>query len=286
MVGPLAFSPLWPTWGAVVEGADLSTALEPETVASLRQAFLTYHALLFPRQDLRPEEEERSIGYFDVVDTSGVYGRHFRVDGHPAIRVLSNIVDGERRLGIVMGKQGPEWHTDGTSSATAPAASQLYCIEANAVGGDTLFANGHLAYESLPAATRRRIDPLVAVYNSDHLARKLAVYDSREPDLSGAPDVRWPIVMPHPVTGRRGLYFSGGDMVRIEGLSEDERLVLIEELSAHLFSRPHLSYQHHWQPGDVLIWDNRSTLHSATAYNYEGHRRLMHHILGSGRDAT
>jgi alpha-ketoglutarate-dependent taurine dioxygenase len=250
--------------------------------AILAEGFITYHALLFEDQTLEPVDEERAMGLVDVVEPTGLYGQSFRIPGHPAIRVLSNIVDGERRIGIVMGKQGPEWHVDGTSAGQAPIASQLYCLEANDVGGDTLFANSHLAFETLPAASRARVDGLMATYNSDHLQRKLAVYDNRPLDLTGAPDARWPIVATHPVTGRKGLYFSGGDMVSIDGLDEDERLALVAELSEHLFARPHLAYRHRWQPGDLLVWDNRSVMHSATTYDYDGHPRRLHHIVGGG----
>ena len=124
---------------------------------------------------------------------------------------------------------------------------------------------------------------MVAVYNSDHLQRKLAVYDQREIALSGAPSVEYPIALPHPETGRRGLYFAGGEMVEILGLSETERLAVVEQMSRHLFDYEGLSYRHHWRPGDLMVWDNRRVIHSATLYDYEGHPRLLHHICGAGR---
>jgi taurine dioxygenase len=282
----LSFRPLWPTFGAIVSGIDLAEALEPATRRALYEAFLVYGALLFEDQDLDPAAEERAFTCFDGIDPTNLYGKDFRLESNPAIRILSNIVKPEGRIGIVMGKQGPEWHCDGTSSPRQPVASQLYCLESNDVGGDTLFASGAVAYETLPESFRRRLDPMVAVYNSDHLQKKLAVYDEREIQLSGSPDVEYPIVLAHPETGRRAIYFAGGEMVEIKGLSEEERVQVVAQMSDHLFNANHLAYSHHWVPGQLLVWDNRTIIHSATFYNYAGHPRLLHHICGSGQELS
>jgi taurine dioxygenase len=270
-------------FGAVVEGVDLSNRLSDTTRRDLEAGFLRYGALLFEDQALTPEDEERAIGYFDRMEAANLYGKEFRIEGHPAIRVLSNIVTPSGRIGIVMGKQGPEWHCDGTSSPHQPVASQLYCLESNEVGGDTLFADSAMAYDTLPCDFRVRLDSMIALYNSDHLQRKLAVYDEREIQLSGAPSVEHPIVLPHPETGRRCLYFAGGEMVEILGLTEVERVAVVEQVSRHLFEYPGLTYSHRWCPGDLMVWDNRRVIHSATFYNYDGHPRLLHHICGAGR---
>lgn len=282
--GEVSFAPLWPTFGAVVEGVDLSGPVPPALAEVLYEAFLLYHGLLFTGQDLTPEQELRALACFDQLpDGSAAYGTQFRLPDQPLIRVLSNKVDDHgQRVGIVMGKQGPEWHTDGTSMARYPVASQLYCLEANRVGGDTLFANSHLAFETMPADARRRMAGYVCTYNRDHLQRKLAVYDSRPLELTGAPDVQWSLVIEHAVTGRPAFFFAGGEMTEIDGLDEAQRLRVVAEITDHLFANPHLCYSHAWEPGDLLVWDNRSVLHSATFYNYAGHSRLIHHAIGAG----
>lgn len=282
--GEVRFSPLCPTFGAVVDGVDLSEPVPPAVAGVLYDAFLLYHGLLFAGQALTPEQELWALACFDQLpDGNTSYGTQFRLPDQPLIRVLSNKVDEQgARVGIVMGKQGPEWHTDGTSMQRYPVASQLYCLESNAVGGDTLFANSHLAFETMPAATRRRMAGYICTYNRDHLQRKLAAYDSRPLELTGAPDARWPLVIDHPVTGRAAFFFAGGEMTQIDGLSETERLGVVAEISDHLFTHPHLCYSHSWEPGDLLVWDNRSVLHSATSYNYAGHDRLIHHAIGAG----
>jgi len=282
--GELSFRPLWPTFGAVVDGVDLSQPVPADVARALYEAFLLYHGLLFTAQDLTAAQELSALRCFDELPDAGAsYGTQFRLAEAPLIRVLSNKVDDDgQRLGIVMGKQGPEWHTDGTSMARYPIASQLYCLESNSVGGDTLFANAHLAFETMSPATRARFSPLNATYNRDHLQRKLAVYDSRPLELTGAPDVSWPLVMAHSATGRSAFFFAGGEMTKIDGLSEDERLAVMAEISEHLFSSPHLLYRHAWEPGDLLVWDNRSVLHSATFYDYAGCSRLLHHAVGAG----
>jgi alpha-ketoglutarate-dependent taurine dioxygenase len=282
--GQIAFHALWPTFGAVVEGVDLSEPVTAEVSAILYDAFLLYHGLLFTDQQLTPAEELRAVTHFDQLPDSGAqYGKQFRLQEEPLIRVLSNKVDDAGdRVGIVMGKQGPEWHTDGTSMTRYPIASQLYCLESNPVGGDTLFANSHLAFETLPPATRSRLAPLMATYNSDHLQRKLAVYDSRPLELSGAADVEWPLVLEHSTSGRPAFFFAGGEMTQLAGLTEQERLDVVAEISDHLWASPALTYRHAWRPGDLLVWDNRSVLHSATFYDYAGHPRLLHHVIGAG----
>lgn len=281
-VGELSFTALWPTLGAEVDGIDLSRPIPDDARRKLYQGFLVYGMLLFHCPNLTFEDEERVFRCFDGIDPSNLYGRDFRIEGHPAIRVLSNIVRPDGRIGIVMGKQGPEWHCDGTSSPRRPAASQLYCLESNDVGGDTLYAHGAVAYETLAPQVRERLDRLVCVYNSDHLQKKLSVYDQREIQLAGSPDVEHPLVLTHPETGRKTLYFAGGDMVAIKGVREAERVALIQKISTHLFDHPHLTYRHQWRSGDLLVWDNRTVIHSATLYDYEGFPRLLHHICGSG----
>jgi len=280
----LSMRPLAPNLGAVVSGLDLSLPVGAEFRRVLYEAFLVYGALLFEGQDLTPDDEERVLGYFDRPQTTDLYDTDFRLDGHPAICVLSNNVTETGRGGIVMGKQGPEWHCDGTASFRQPVASQLYCLESNDVGGDTLFADGAVAYETLPDEFRARLDPLIAVYNSDHLQRNLAIYEpAGGAALFGAPDVDYPIVLVHPETCRRALYFSGGEMVAIIGLSEEERLAVVEAISSHLFDHPGLAYPHRWRPGDLMVWDNRRVIHTATFYDYDSHPCLLHHICGAGR---
>jgi taurine dioxygenase len=155
-----------------------------------------------------------------------------------------------------------------------------------ASGGETYFANGHLAYEALPARRRAQLDGLAARYSWNTLQRWLAEASGTwEPMSTDAmarhPDVVRPLVRVHPVTGRKALFFSIEEIVEITGLDRFETRALLEELVDHLTTTPHVVLRHDWSVGDIVVWDNRCLMHSVCEYNYEGQRRLLHQLNGA-----
>jgi taurine dioxygenase len=281
----ITITPLGGLFGARVTGVDLSRPLDPSVVTLLDQAFVAWHILCFPSQVLTPADELRVIEYFD----DGVYHEPdtvaYQVPGYPQIQIVSNIeVDG-RAIGYT-NRRGMEWHSDLSGMPVMPKASMMYAIEVPESGGETYFANGHVAYETLPAVEREYLDGLDATYSWVTLQKWLAEASGTwtPHDATTAakhPDVVRPLVRTHPVTGRKALFFSIEEIVALTGLDHAETRALLERLVGHMTSTPHVVYRHDWSVGDVLLWDNRCLMHSVCEYNYDGQRRLMHQLNGA-----
>jgi taurine dioxygenase len=271
-------------FGARVTGVDLSVPLHPSVAAVIDQAFVAWHVLCFPDQDLTPADELRAMSYFD----DGVYTEldgAAPIPGYPAIQIVSNIeVDG-KAIGYT-NKRGMEWHSDLSGMSVIPKASLMYAIEVPETGGETYYANGHLAYETLPVHERQYLDGLDSTYSWVTLQRWLAEasgtwepYDAET--AARYPDVVRPLVRVHPVTGRKALFFSIEEITELTGLDRAQTRALLERLIEHMTSTPNVVYRHDWSVGDLLVWDNRCLMHSVCEYNYEGQRRLMHQLNGA-----
>jgi taurine dioxygenase len=282
--GRLLFKPLGGSYGAVVEGIDLSQPATEGQQAALRHALDVYSLLCFPDQQLEPADEVRTVRIFnDISDPANV--DRLSPPGCPEIIILSNMVgDDGRPLGYA-NKRGMEWHTDGSGWAKPPLASSLYAIEVPETGGETYFASGYLAFETLPAAERASLDGMMATYNYVVLQRWLAESGERttflsEEDQKRYPEVERPLVRTHPSTGRKALWFSIEEIIDIDGMGRHASRELLQHLIGHMVGTPHVVYRHDWKPGDLVLWDNRCLMHSVCEYNYEGQRRLMHQITG------
>jgi taurine dioxygenase len=281
----LRITSLGGSFGARVAGVDLSRPLHPSVLDALDRAFLTWHVLSFPEQDLTPADEMRVMQYFD----DGIYDEPdtvaYAVPGYSAIQIVSNIeVDGVP-IGYT-NRRGMEWHSDLSGMPVMPKASLMYSLEVPSSGGETYFANGHLAYESLPAERRDYLDGLAARYSWVTLQKWLAEASGTWEPHSAAtaakhPDVVRPLVRAHPVTGRKALFFSIEEIVELTGLDRSATRSLLEELIEHMTTTPHVVYRHDWEVGEVVVWDNRCLMHSVCEYNYEGQRRLLHQLNGA-----
>ena len=233
----------------------------------------------------RPTDELRIIQYFD----DGVYYEPdvvaYQVPGYPQIQIVSNIELEGKPIGYA-NRRGMEWRSDLSGMPVLPKASMMYAIEVPELGGETYFANGHLAYETLPPARRAELDGLDATYSWVTLQRWLAAASGTwEPHDDEAarrhPDVVRPLVRVHPVTGRKALFFSVEEITSLTDLDSAET-----QRAAGGTDRAHdvdaaRVYRHDWSVGDVLVWDNRCLMHSVCEYNYEGQRRLMHQLNGA-----
>lgn len=251
--------------GAEVIGLDLARPISAADFAQLHRAHLDHHVLVFREQRITPAQH---------VDFSRRWGplqihvlRNFQLAGHPEILIVSNIRDAEGRP-QGLGDAGQYWHSDLSYKDKPSLGSLLHAQELPAEGGDTLFANQHLAYESLPLALKSAIQGLRAEHS--YLARyeELRARNPWRPKLTEAQiaevtPVEHPVVRIHPETGRRGLFVSEHFSTRITGLPEDESRELLQQLFDHS-SRAELVYRHQWQPHDLVFWDNRSVLHLAT----------------------
>jgi len=176
---------------------------------------------------------------------------------------------------------GAHWHSDDSYQPVPCSLTILYGVEVPPTGGDTQFTNMYAAYDALPAATKERIAPLKVVhaYNSSRKGTRIATLSGAEQEK--VPGAVHPLVRTHPETGRRALYLNPNRMEQIVGMSRAESDRLLDELIAHA-TQPQFQYRHKWRRGDILIWDNRCTMHKANADYPDGAKRLMQRIIVQG----
>ncbi len=271
----LTVDPVSGTIGAEIGGVDLSEPLDDDTVGAIRRAFLDHHVVFFRDQDLSPDTLRRFGRQFGELDTHPfVEG----MDSHP--EVIEVVTEPDDRFNF-----GGGWHTDVTFLEEPDLGSILQAVDVPSVGGDTLFANQHLAYETLSDTMRAVIDPLVAIhsagpqYAEGGYSTKSRSMRTKNPDRAGE-TVRHPLVRTHPETGRRGLYVNRAFTTGIEGMRRDESQPLLEQLFTHAV-REAFTCRFRWRPGSVAMWDNRSVQHYAL-YDYRGFRRHMRRITIRG----
>jgi taurine dioxygenase len=270
-VPPVAFAvrPLSPALGAEIVGVDLGQEIDERTFAQIRDAWHEHLVILLRDQELSEEDQVRFAEKFGP--PAVIHTKQF-VRNHPAVMLISNIREDGKPIGALPDGE-MHFHTDQCHQERPAMASMLHAIEVPRAGGNTLFANGYKAYETLPDAFKLRIAGRKALnaYDYDTAAMKRG---TRLAD--GVPSCVHPVVRTHPATGRKALYVNRLMTVRIEGLPADESDVLLDTLFAHQ-ERREFVYEHVWRPGDLLMWDNRCTLHARTDFSPD-ERRLMRRV--------
>jgi taurine dioxygenase len=260
--------------GAEVSGIDL-THLDADQFAPIRAAWLEHLVLRFRGQTLSDPQLKAFSALFGELDPPGPnpYGRPFLPD-HPEMNVISNIkVDGVPIGGLGDGEA--IWHADMTYVERPPMASILHALEVPPSGGDTFWASMYAAYETLPAELKTRIEGRRAVHDATYnSAGQMRKGFNEVTDPSSAPGARHPLVRTHPETGRKSLFLGRRRNSYIEGLELAESERLLDALWAHA-TQPRFTFRQQWQVGDVIVWDNRCTLHRRDAFDPNA-RRLMH----------
>jgi taurine dioxygenase len=268
-------TPLSPALGAEISGIDLHAPLDAATEAALKDAWAHHLVLRFRGQPLTdPEllEFSRRLGPLDPPGPNP-YGKPF-LEAFPEINVISNVKEGGQPIGN-LGDGEAAWHCDMTYIEAPPRAALLHALEVPPSGGDTFWSNQYLAYETLPEPTKRRIEGLSAIhdatYNSAGVMRKgmKEVTDPRQ-----APGARHPLVIRHPDTGRAALYLGRRRNSCVLGLELAESDALLDELWAHA-TQPEFSFKQVWRQHDLILWDNRCTLHRRDAFDPAA-RRVLH----------
>jgi taurine dioxygenase len=267
--GGIAVRPLSAAVGAEIIGVDLRNTLDDATFAQILSAWHKYLVILLRNQTLTEEDQVRFAERFGP--PAKIHTPQF-VQKHPAVMLISNIREDGKPIGALPDGE-MHFHTDQCHQERPAMASMLYAIEVPSKGGNTLFANAYMAYETLPAELKRRIEGRKAVNAYD--------YDSaatiRGGDISAdAPSYAHPVVRTHPATGRKALYVNRLMTRRIEGLPPQESEELLNRLFDHQ-EQPEFIYEHVWRPGDILIWDNRCTLHARTDFSAD-ERRLLRRV--------
>jgi taurine dioxygenase len=270
----VAVTPTGKALGAEIQGVDLRT-VEAEDFACLYRAWLDHSVLLFRGQNLSDDDLIAFSKKFGDLDWAPVQesGRRF-VEGHPEIYVVSNVVENDEPIGS-LGAGEAAWHTDMSYLQDPPKASILYALEVPLSGGDTYFNNMYRAYEFLPDAVKKRIEGKMlkhdATYNSGGYVRQgITAVD----DPITSPGIYHPLVCTHPETKRRVLYLGRRRNAYIEGLSLAESESLLDELWLYA-NREELEWHNEWRVGDVVLWDNRCTMHRRDPFDASS-RRIMH----------
>jgi alpha-ketoglutarate-dependent taurine dioxygenase len=259
--------------GVEVKNIDLSLPISVKNFDKIYDAWIQNTIILFRGQSITPQQQvEFTKKFGDVVTYTR---KEFAENEMSEILILSNIMKDGKLIGSPV--SGRVWHSDGHYLKDAPSGSMLYGLEVPPEGGDTLFANMFAAYEALPETIRDKIEGLEVVIS--RVQSRPYNYPERGPateeQVRDWPDVPQPIVLTHPESGRKALYVGGNVPWRIVGVDEAESMPLVTFLQ-EFATMPRFVYRHKWQPGDIIIWDNRSAMHRATYYDGDRYRRLMH----------
>lgn len=274
----LAFAKLGAALGIAAEGVDLDRPLDAAQAAALRRALLDNLVLCIRGQSLAPARYLEAMRAFGrPMPQVRIAARHPEI---PEITILSSadrdeMGDGKRLV------VGAHWHSDDSYQRVPCSLTMLYGLDVPATGGDTQFANMVAAYEALPAETKARIAALEVVHKYDSPRKGTRVATLRPEEAAALPDAVHPLVRTHPETHRKALYMNPNRMDGIVGFARAESDRLLDALIAHAIE-PRFQYRHRWRQGDIVIWDNRCTMHKANADYPEGARRLMHRIIVEG----
>lgn len=261
--------------GARVTGVDLTAELDADTVATLRRAWLEHHVLAFPEQPMSDDDLERfTIAFGGFGDDPFIAP----IDGRRHVIAIKRTAHETAPL------FAENWHTDWSFQARPPAGTCLFGITIPPYGGDTLYANQHLALDTMPATLRSRLEGRMAIHSARGGYAPSGMYGTADQGTDRSMDIRpsdaamatqlHPIVRAHPETGRLGLFGCIGYVIGIDGMPDDEARPLLAEWYEWQ-TREELRYRHAWEPQMLVMWDNRSVLHRATG-GYEGHDRLLH----------
>jgi len=270
----LRINPLAGAIGAEVSGVDLSDEPGDDTIALIRRAWLDHLVIFFRGQTLPPARFLALARRFgEPVEYPFVTG----IDGFPLITPVVKLEHERVNFGGL-------WHSDTAYLETPPMGTMLVAREVPPHGGDTIFANMYLAYETLSPGMRRLLDGLVAVNSS----AKADVTKTREDRMrDGAREgaraeylAEHPVVRTHPETGRKALYVNGGHTVRFKGMTEAESAPILDFLFAHQ-TRPEFTCRFRWEGGSLALWDNRCAQHNPIN-DYHGFRRVMHRVTLAG----
>jgi taurine dioxygenase len=272
--------------GAEVKGLDLRR-IDAATFAAIDRAWIGHQVLLFRGQSLTDDDLIAFSRRFGGLDWAPVQenGRRF-VEGKPEIYVVSNVVENGVAIGS-LGAGEAVWHTDMSYLDDPPKASMLYSLEVPPEGGDTSFCNMYTAYETLLPELKRRTEGLMikhdGTYNSGGYVRQ-GVTPTDDPRAS--PGAVHPLVCRHPESGRRCLYLGRRRNAYLAGLELAESEALLDALWEHA-AKPEFAWTHHWRVGDLVMWDNRCTMHRRDPFD-PASRRVMHRtqIKGDTRPAA
>lgn len=274
----LTLRPLAEGFGAEIVGIDLRQPISDERWAEIESAFVRYSVLLFREQALSKAEHVALSRRFGTLEHH-VLSQHTD-PAFPEIFVLGSVREPDGGVPF-LNRNDVEWHSDSSFMARPSLGSLLYCKVTPRIGGDTMFTSMHRAYDTLPPPLKRMLQGRVARHSFAYFHDEviLPITPGMKPmtpeQRARTPDVVHPLVRLHPLTGRRSVFFSSRSIREITGLDFTTVQALVADLLAHA-TAPDAVYSHAWRVGDMVIYDNRATMHTATPYDFDGEPRLLH----------
>ena len=279
--------PLTPKVGAEIRGLDLSKPLPDETIALVRKIWLNHVVAVFPEQDVDDDQHiefSKQLGELELINMSAL-----QMDGRPEIFEATNLdaddnimMDENPVLAINRGNQ--KWHSDSSFKAVPATASMLHAYIVPEEGGETEFANMAAAYDTLDDKTKRRCEGLIAIHDFYWSRRDINEQVFTQEERDAIPPVRHPLIRVHPETGRKAIYV-GSHTREIEGWNFEESRALIDSLINHSTGEE-FTYQHKWNAGDMVLWDNRSAMHRGMAFDDQKVKRRLHRTTIAGTGPT
>ena len=264
--------------GARIEGLDRTRANEPALAAMLDQALAEHLLVAIPGAPMTPEQTRDFAHAFGEPQTQLL--RYKRSSAVPEVSVMVStlMTDGTTDKTAI---RAEDWHTDDSYFAVPAKATLLHSIEIPSRGGSTWFCNMHSVYDALPEATKQRIDGKRAIHGYDTPRARNRPSARTPEEIAETPDVEHPLVRTHPVTGRKALYLNPNRLDRIVGLERAESDALLDELADEA-RKPQHHFGHVWQVGDIVVWDNRATMHRVMIDYPLGEKRIMQRVLIEG----
>ncbi|MGY9019908.1 MAG: TauD/TfdA dioxygenase family protein [Alphaproteobacteria bacterium] len=265
----ITVTPLSDAIGAAITDVDLSEEVDAETVAAIKQAWLDNIIIVFPGQDITDDEQEifcRNFGELELVRTTTSIDKD-----HPSIMMITNVKDSGKPTALEDGEM--MFHYDQCYYEKPSMGSTLYAIEIPDEGGNTLFASCIKAYDALSGDWKQRIEGLRALNYYDYARNPTMRPDDVNPDV---PQWTHPVVRVHPETGKKAIYVNRLMSILIEGLSAEESDEILNFLFDHI-EKPEFVYEHVWTVGDMMMWDNRCSVHARTYFSPKK-RRMMRRV--------
>jgi alpha-ketoglutarate-dependent taurine dioxygenase len=276
---------LHPALGAEVRGIDMHRPLDPDSARDLQDAWMEHLVLVFPDQHVTDQEHVAFTRYFGEPEI--FHQKIIRSQRVKEIFRVSNVNED----GILMPPDHPTvqqvalaqfWHTDSSYRQIPCTGALLHGVEVSRTGGETQFTNMYLVYDALPEALKRQVQGRKAQHNFGHMHTQANLKPLTEEEMATMPPVWQPMVRKHPVTGRSALYISPIYNDVVEGMNREDGKQLIAELTEFAADRRFV-YTHRWETDDVLMWDNRCTMHQVTPFDPR-ERRVMHRTTIVGQD--
>jgi taurine dioxygenase len=278
----VTFRQVGQTFGAEVSGMPVHGDVSPELLAQFISLLHRYRVLIVPGLDLDPAD---LVAFSQRLGPLEIHSRFENtLPAHREVFCVGNVERDGMKASFNRGVE--QWHADSSYRVTPSDASLFYAEIVPDEGGDTLFADATAAWRTLDPAMRQRIEGLRGVHSLETLRQwglrhnpdRGANVDNQ---ASEYPPVAQPLVRTHPVTGSKSLYLCPAVISHIEGMDNAESAALLEALIAHA-TQPRFVYSHRWHKGDLVMWDNRAVLHTASLFDHTRYQRLMYRTTVAG----